>query len=210
MRGVPERQVAMLTTLSTEDLIPAEHPIRRIRAVVDELLVSMNAQFDAMYSRNGRPSVPPEQLLKATVLMALCSMRSERAFCEAAELRPAVQVVPRPCHRRSRLRPHDVYPAWRHARGNLGGHAVAQAQEGHCRRLGCPEDLQKAHLAGGPQQHGPDAAVVDLPPSRVRCPRPGQRLGRRERRRSLSVGARASRWPGLGRGRTSVNRMKFS
>jgi len=74
--------MAMLTTLSTEDLIPAEHPIRRIRAVVDEVLGSLDAEFEAMYSRNGRPSVPPEQLLKATVLMALYSMRSERAFCE--------------------------------------------------------------------------------------------------------------------------------
>ena len=82
MRGAPERQMAMLTTLSPEDLIPADHPIRRIRKVVDEVLASLDAEFESMYSRIGRPSVPPEQLLKATVLMALYSMRSERAFCE--------------------------------------------------------------------------------------------------------------------------------
>jgi transposase len=72
----------MLTSLSTEDLIPADHPIRKIRRLVDEVLVELDGEFDAMYSRIGRPSIPPEQLLKASVLMALYSMRSERAFCE--------------------------------------------------------------------------------------------------------------------------------
>jgi len=74
--------MAMLTTLSAEDFIPADHPIRRIRTVVDEVLAELDPEFDAMYSRVGRPSVPPEELLKATVLMALYSIRSERAFCE--------------------------------------------------------------------------------------------------------------------------------
>jgi transposase len=72
----------MLTSLSTEDLIPKDHPIRRIRRVIEEVLAELDSEFEAMYSRIGRPSVPPEQLLKATVLMALYSMRSERAFCE--------------------------------------------------------------------------------------------------------------------------------
>jgi transposase len=74
--------MAMLSTLSTEDLIPMDHPIRRIRKIVDEVLADLDGGFAAMYSRIGRPSVPPEQLLKATVLMALYSVRSERAFCE--------------------------------------------------------------------------------------------------------------------------------
>src|SRR3954464_12943618 len=82
MRGSPDRQLAMLTTLSAEDLIPADHPIRRIRRVVDAVLADLDEAFDAMYSAGGRRSVPPETLLKATVLMALYSIRSERAFCE--------------------------------------------------------------------------------------------------------------------------------
>ncbi len=82
MRGVPERQLAMLTTLSPEEMIPADHPIRRIRAVVDAVLGELDGEFSVMYATTGRPSVPPEQLLKATVLMALYSIRSERAFCE--------------------------------------------------------------------------------------------------------------------------------
>jgi transposase len=72
----------MLSSLSTEELIPAGHPIRRIRRVVDAVLAELDDEFDAMYASSGRPSVPPETLLKATILMALYSIRSERAFCE--------------------------------------------------------------------------------------------------------------------------------
>lgn len=82
MRGTPELQLSMLSSLSTEDLIPADHPIRRIRVVVDLVLADLDDSFEAMYPVTGRPSVPPEVLLKATVLMAMYSMRSERAFCE--------------------------------------------------------------------------------------------------------------------------------
>ena len=82
MRGTPDRQLSMLSSLSTEDLIPPDHPIRRIRVVVDAVLGRLDAEFDQMYAAGGRRSVPPETLLKATVLMAMYSMRSERAFCE--------------------------------------------------------------------------------------------------------------------------------
>ena len=82
MRGAPDPQLAMLSTLSTEELIPAEHPIRKIRVVVDAVLADLDVVFDAMYASSGRTSVPPEALLKATVLMAMYSIRSERAFCE--------------------------------------------------------------------------------------------------------------------------------
>ncbi|MFN3256330.1 MAG: transposase [Ilumatobacter sp.] len=82
MRGAPDPQLAMLTTLSTEDLIPVDHPIRRIRVIVDAVLAELDDVFDAMYSTSGRSSVPPESLLKATILMAMYSIRSERAFCE--------------------------------------------------------------------------------------------------------------------------------
>src|SRR5215213_1359575 len=82
MRGAPDPQLAMLMSLSPEELIPVGHPIRRIRRVVDDVLVELGGEFDVMYSSKGRRSVPPEALLKATVLMALYSIRSERAFCE--------------------------------------------------------------------------------------------------------------------------------
>jgi transposase len=82
MRGAPDPQLAMLTSLSSEELIPVDHPIRRIRVVVDAVLADLDGTFDAMYAAGGRRSVPPEVLLKATVLMAMYSIRSERAFCE--------------------------------------------------------------------------------------------------------------------------------
>lgn len=82
MRGTTDLQATMLSTLTTDSLIPPEHPIRRIKPVVEAVLDELGPEFDAMYTRTGRQSVPPEQLLKATVLMALYSIRSERQFCE--------------------------------------------------------------------------------------------------------------------------------
>ena len=82
MRGVEDRQQVMWSQVSVEDLIPAGHPIRGIRVIVETVLDGLGPEFDAMYASTGRPSVPPEQLLKATVLMALYSIRSERQICE--------------------------------------------------------------------------------------------------------------------------------
>jgi transposase len=82
MRGTPDLQTTMLTALSTESLIPAEHPIRRIRTVVEAVLRELDSELTSMYAVTGRPSVPPEVLLKSTVLMAMYSIRSERQFCE--------------------------------------------------------------------------------------------------------------------------------
>ncbi len=82
MRGRKERQAAMLMAATPEDLVPERHPIRRIREVVDRLLDELSPVFDEMYAAVGRPSIPPEQLLKGTLLMALYSIRSERQFCE--------------------------------------------------------------------------------------------------------------------------------
>ena len=82
MRGPVARQAKMLMGVTAEDFIPAGHPIRRVRALVDELLVALSPQLTGMYSPDGRYSVPPEHLIKASLLMALYSIRSERQFCE--------------------------------------------------------------------------------------------------------------------------------
>lgn len=82
MRGQVVRQMAILSSVSTEDLVPKDHPIRRIKPVVDSILKTMEPTFAEMYSTIGRPSIPPEHLLKATVLMAMYTVRSERQFCE--------------------------------------------------------------------------------------------------------------------------------
>jgi transposase len=72
----------MLAFVDPESRIPLHHPIRAIRAIVDRALAELSPQFDRMYAAIGRPSIPPERLLKASVLMALYSVPSERAFCE--------------------------------------------------------------------------------------------------------------------------------
>ena len=82
MRGPQEPQLNMLLAVTPDDLVPVDHPIRRIREIVDAALTELSATFTAMYATNGRHSVPPEHLLKGTLLMALYSMRSERQFCE--------------------------------------------------------------------------------------------------------------------------------
>jgi transposase len=82
MRGYKDGQEFMLTTISPETVVPQDHPIRRIKALVDEQLASLNSVFEKMYSSEGRPSIPPERLVKATLLMALYSVRSERQLCE--------------------------------------------------------------------------------------------------------------------------------
>ena len=82
MRGTTDPQTTMLSTLTPDSMIPPDHPIRRIKKVVETVLADLDPEFDAMYAATGRQSVPPEQLLKASVLMALYSIRSERQFCE--------------------------------------------------------------------------------------------------------------------------------
>jgi hypothetical protein len=82
MRGTTDLQVTMLPTLTSDSLIPSDHPIRRIKPIVEAILAELEPEFDAMYAATGWQSVSPEQLLKATVLMALYSIRSERQFCE--------------------------------------------------------------------------------------------------------------------------------
>jgi transposase len=72
----------MLTTLSPEKVVPAKHPLRKVKALADAALRELSPQFDQMYSAIGRPSTPPEQLLKASLLMAFFSVRSETLFCE--------------------------------------------------------------------------------------------------------------------------------
>ena len=70
------------STVSPDSRVPAGHPIRAIKALSDEKLGELSPVFDAMYSSTGRPSIPPERLLKSSLLMALYSIRSERQFCE--------------------------------------------------------------------------------------------------------------------------------
>lgn len=82
MRGRRNPQVSMLAFIDLEERVPADHPLRTIRALADEALVELSDDLDRMYAQVGRPSIPPERLLKSSLLIALYSVRSERAFCE--------------------------------------------------------------------------------------------------------------------------------
>lgn len=72
----------MLCLLNVEDQIPREHPLRSIKGLADEALKRLSSSLGRMYAKSGRPSVPPERLLKGMLLIALYSIRSEVQFCE--------------------------------------------------------------------------------------------------------------------------------
>jgi transposase len=82
MRGEIDGQGYLFTYSSLDECIPKDHPLRPIKAGADAALRSLSSEFDAMYGVTGRPSIPPERLLKATLLIALHSIRSDRLFCE--------------------------------------------------------------------------------------------------------------------------------
>ena len=82
MRGNYEGQAAMLCIISPDQRVPKEHPLRRIKAMADKELNNLSPVFEKMYSFTGRPSIPPERILKSMLLIALYSIRSERQFCE--------------------------------------------------------------------------------------------------------------------------------
>jgi transposase/IS5 family transposase len=82
MRGAIKSQPELVCLISPESVVPKDHPIRTIKRYIDEVLSRMSRRFDAMYAEQGRPSIPPERLLKAKVLIALFSVRSEKLFVE--------------------------------------------------------------------------------------------------------------------------------
>src|SRR6201982_1140827 len=82
MRGTDQQQGHVFSYISPEKRVPADHPLRPIRAMVDQILKLLSRQFDRMYAKVGRPSIPPEQLLRALLLQMLYSVRSERLLVE--------------------------------------------------------------------------------------------------------------------------------
>jgi transposase len=82
MRGDDRQPRAMFSYVSAEERVPQEHPLRAIRAFVDEILREMTREFDALYALHGRPSIPPERLLRAQLLQLFYSIRSERLLME--------------------------------------------------------------------------------------------------------------------------------
>jgi len=82
MRGQDHQQSDIFSYLSPEQRVRQDHPLRAIRAMADLALSSMTERFDAMYAKTGRPSIPPEKLLRAQLIQMLYSVRSERLLME--------------------------------------------------------------------------------------------------------------------------------
>ena len=82
MRGSEQHQESLFSYVSVESRIPQDHPLRAVKRMVEQTLVALNRDFTQMYSQMGRPSIPPEQLLKALLIQVLYSIRSERMLME--------------------------------------------------------------------------------------------------------------------------------
>ncbi len=82
MRGSDQQQTHVFSYISPDQRVPKDHPLRPIRTMVDEILKQLSPQFDKMYAKVGRPSIPPEQLLRAQLLQMFYSVRSERLLME--------------------------------------------------------------------------------------------------------------------------------
>ncbi len=78
MRGTDETSRSLFSYVDLEERIPPRHPLRKIRQVVNDALASLDGEFEALYTDSGRPSIPPERLIRAGLLQILFSIRSER------------------------------------------------------------------------------------------------------------------------------------
>ena len=93
MRGQQERSGSLFSYVSIEERIPDSHPLRRIRKLADQALDRLNPTFCALYAAEGRPSVPPEQLLLASLLQAFYGDPLGAVVARAAQLQPLVSLV---------------------------------------------------------------------------------------------------------------------
>jgi transposase len=82
MRGKDEQQLDVFSYISPEQRVPQDHPLRSLRAMTDEALRGLQPRFNKLYAKTGRPSIAPEKLLRALLLQALYSVRSERLLME--------------------------------------------------------------------------------------------------------------------------------
>ena len=82
MRGSDNKQQKIFSYISVEERISDKHPVRFLRIAIDEILSELSTDFDQLYSVGGRPSIPPEQLLRALLLQILYTVRSERQLME--------------------------------------------------------------------------------------------------------------------------------
>ena len=98
MRGKDEQQLDVFSYVSPEQRVPPDHPLRSLRAMTDEALQRLKPRYNSLYARTGRPSIAPEKLLRALLLQALYSVRSEHAVDGTDRLQPSIPLVRGPDH----------------------------------------------------------------------------------------------------------------
>ena len=164
----------MFSYVSLEERVPTDHPLRAIRRITDRALEQLSPRFGALYVHFGRPSVPPEQLLRALLLQALYTIRSERQLMEQTGLQPAVSLVRRPGHGRRGVVAHDLQqesgsPARRgHRRGVLRG-GVEQANrerllsDEHFTVDGTLLEAWASHKSFQPRDEEPPSEAAGIP-----------------------------------------------
>src|SRR6266480_371715 len=109
MRGSDKRSRELFSYVDLEQRVRQDHPLRAIRSLTDAALESLSADFAALYSGLGRPSIPPEMLLRAMLLQAFYSIRSERQLMERVGVRSAVPLVRRARYGRSGVGSLDLF-----------------------------------------------------------------------------------------------------
>ena len=109
MRGHDEQTHHMFSYLSPEQRVPADHPLRAVRALTDHALKTMSRRFAGLYAKTGRPSIPPEQFVAGPVAAGAVHDPERTAADGRAQLQPAVPLVRRLEYGRPGLASHDVY-----------------------------------------------------------------------------------------------------
>ena len=125
----------MFSYVSLEDRIPASHPLRGVRKLVDAVLAEMSKEFDGMYAKVGRPSIPPERLLRALLLQVFYSVRSERMLMEQLDYNLLFRWFVGSGDRRAGVEPRGVQQEPGPAAEPGSGAAVLRECEGAQRRL---------------------------------------------------------------------------
>lgn len=109
MRGRDDRTEGLFSYVRLEERIPRDHPLRPIKALADEALGLLNRRFEGLYSSLGRPSIPPEMLLRTTLLQGFFSVRSERMLMEQINYNSSVPLVCGPADGCRGLAPDGVH-----------------------------------------------------------------------------------------------------
>ena len=168
MRGSDGRTGSLFSYVDLEDRVPAKHPLRLIRGIVDDVLAALDAEFGKIYAAGGRPSIPPERLLRALLLQAFYTIRSETQLMEHA--RAQRDAAYRAEYQRTAFCDRQPHHAASWIRGEP---AEKKAHRGAVRlgqddRRACAADAARRRKAPL-QVHPDDGRLQSDPPAKAAC-----------------------------------------